>query len=88
MDKERDILKQWDNLSSIEPSAAWELGLRQKLNRFKEVQNEKFNTKLIWGIAAIFLIANVLSSAKSWQSAHEKENNSKLAYISSAILIN
>ena len=88
MNKEKDILNQLGNLPTLEPSAEWETRLFQKLQRTKQRQNDGFEGKAVWVIAAILLLINVLSFAQSWESKREKENNLKLSSIASEILIN
>ena len=88
MNKEKDILNQLGNLPTLEPSAEWETELFQKLQRTKQRQNDGFEGKSVWVIAAILLLINVLSFAQSWESKREKENNLKLSSIASEILIN
>lgn len=88
MNKEKDILNQLGNLPTIEPSLEWETELFQKLERTKQRQNDSFEGKSVWVIAAILLLINVLSFAQSWESKRERENNLKLSSIASEILIN
>ena len=88
MNKEKDILNQLGNLPTLEPSAEWETGLFQKLQRTKQRQNDGFEPKSVWFIATILLLVNVLSFAQSLESKREKENNLRLSSIASEILIN
>ena len=88
MNKEKDILNQLGDLPTIEPSAEWETGLFQKLQRTKQKQNDGFEGKSVWVVVVILLLVNVLSLAESWESKREKENNLKLSSIASEILIN
>ena len=88
MNKDKDLLNQLGNLPTLEPSAEWETGLFQKIQRTKQKQNDGFESKSVWVIAAILLLINVLSFARSWESKRENENNLKLESIASEILIN
>ncbi len=88
MNKDKDLLNQLGNLPTLEPSAKWETGLFQKIQSVKQRQNDGFEGKSVWVVAAILLLINVLSFARSWESKRENENNLKLESIASEILIN
>ena len=88
MDKEKDILNQLGNLPTLEPSADWDAGLFEKLNRSKEAQSDEFYKKTVSFVVAILFIVNALSFVQNWKAEQQQANKRQLVSIASEILIN
>ena len=88
MNKEKNILEQFENLSSIEPSAEWNDKLMQKLNRSQRVSGNAPANKLVLFATVVLLAVNVFSVSNKLKSDNEQQNREKLKNVATEFLIN
>ena len=88
MNKEKNILEQFESLSSIEPSAEWNDKLMQKLNRSQRVSGNASANKLVLFATVVLLAVNVFSVSNKFKSDNEQQSREKLKNVATEFLIN
>ena len=88
MNKEKNILEQFESLSSIEPSAEWNDQLMQKLNHSQRVSGNASANKLVLFATVVLLAVNVFSVSNKLKSDNEQQSREKLKNVATEFLIN
>ena len=88
MNTEKNILEQFENLSSIEPSAEWNDKLMQKLNRSQKVSGNAPANKFVLFATVVLLAVNVFSFSNKLKSDYEQQSKEKLKNVATEFLIN
>ena len=88
MKKEKNILEQFESLSSIEPSAEWNDQLMQKLNHSQRVSGNASANKLVLFATVVLLAVNVFSVSNKLKSDNEQQSREKLKNVATEFLIN
>ena len=88
MNKEKNILEQFESISSIEPSAEWNDKLMQKLNCSQRTSGNTSSNKLVLFATVVLLAVNVFSLSDKLKSDNEQQNKEKLKNIATEFLIN
>ena len=88
MNKEKNILEQFESFSSIEPSAEWNDKLMQKLNRSQRTSGNTSTNKLVLLATVVLLAVNVFSFSNKLKSDNEQQNREKLKNVAAEFLIN
>ena len=88
MNKEKNILEQFESLSSIEPSAEWNDQLMQKLNHSQRVSGNASANKLVLLATVVLLAVNVFSVSNKFKSDNEQQSREKLKNVATEFLIN
>ncbi len=87
MNKEKNILAQFERIGSIEPSAEWEAQLLQKLERTERGSGSASANKLILVTTILLIAVNVFWFSNQLMSDSEQENREKLKNVASELLI-
>ena len=88
MNKEKNILEQFESISSIEPSAEWKVQLMQKLNRSQSVSGNPPANKLVLFATVVLVAVNVFSFSNKLKSDNEQQSREKLKNVATEFLIN
>ena len=88
MNKEKNILEQFESISSIEPSAEWNDKLMQKLNRSQRTSGNAPANKLVLFATVVLLAVNVFSVSNKFKSDNEQQSREKLKNVATEFLIN
>ena len=88
MNTEKNILEQFESISSIEPSAEWNDKLMQKLNRSQRTSGNTSTNKLVLLATVVLLAVNVFSFSNKLKSDNEQQNREKLKNVAAEFLIN
>ena len=88
MNTEKNILEQFESISSIEPSAEWKDKLMQKLNRSQRVSGNAPANKLVLFATVVLLAVNVFSFSNKLKSDNEQQSREKLKNVATEFLIN
>ncbi len=87
MNKEKNILEQFESISSIEPSAEWNDKLMQKLNRSQRTSGNSSSKKLVLFATVVLLAVNLFSLSDKLKSDNEQQSREKLKNIANEFLI-
>ena len=88
MNKQKNILEQFEHINSIDPSAEWEARLMQKLEHSQSVSNNTSSNKLVLLATIMLLAVNVFAFSSKLKSDSEQESTAKLKNVASELLIN
>ena len=88
MNKEKNILEQFESISSIEPSAEWNDKLMQKLHRSQSVSANASANKLVLFATVVLVAVNVFSFSNKLKSDNEQQSRMKLKNVATEFLIN
>ena len=88
MNKEKNIIEQFESISSIEPSAEWKDKLMQKLSRSERTSGNTYANKLVLFAAVVLLAVNMFSFSNKLKSENEQQSREKLKKIATEFLIN
>ena len=88
MNTEKNILEQFESISSIEPSAEWKGKLMQKLNHSQRVSGNTSSNKLVLFATVVLLAVNVFSVSNKFKSDNEQQSREKLKNVATEFLIN
>ena len=88
MNTEKNILEQFESISSIEPSAEWNDKLMQKLNRSQRTSGNTSANKLVLFATVVLVAVNVFSFSNKLKSDNEQQSREKLKNVATEFLIN
>ena len=88
MNTEKNILEQFESISSIEPSAEWNDKLMQKLNRTQRVSGNTSSNKLVLFATVVVMAVSVFSVSSKLKSDNEQQSREKLRNVATEFLIN
>ena len=88
MNTDKNILEQFESISSIEPSAEWKDKLMQKLNRSQRVSGNAPVNKLVLFATVVVMAVNVFSVSSKLKSDNEQQSREKLKNVATEFLIN
>ena len=87
MKKGINLLEQFDQLAPLEPSAAWNDQLLERISQSDSKSHDLQSRRLFYLVIALLLAVNVLSLTRSWLNDWSKQNSMEMKTLASEYLI-